>query len=163
MKKILAISDSHVNNLSQLPIELVKNLKDFDFIIHCGDFTGIEIVQELKEFKNFAGVVGNIDDFEITKILEEKVILDVNGFKIGIIHPYEGGPPVNIKARILKTFGNEKLDLIIFGHTHFAEISEFNSVKFINPGSCTGKLPALFKSYAIIEIDNEIKAKIVKY
>ncbi|MEM5874364.1 MAG: YfcE family phosphodiesterase [Candidatus Aenigmatarchaeota archaeon] len=163
MKKILAISDSHVNNLSQLPVELVQIFKDFDFIVHCGDFTGIKIVQELKEFKNFFGVVGNVDDFEISKILDKKVVFDINGFKIGIIHPYEGGPPINIKTRILKSFGNEKLDLIIFGHTHFAEISEFNSVKFVNPGSCTGKLPALFKSYAIIEIDNEIKARIVRY
>ncbi|MCS7123399.1 MAG: YfcE family phosphodiesterase [Candidatus Aenigmarchaeota archaeon] len=163
MKKILAISDSHINSLDKIPSELIKKFNEFDYVVHCGDFTTKKVVEEFKEFKNFIGTVGNVDDYEIENILEKEVVLDINGFKIGITHPYEGGPPVNIKERILKKFRNEKMDLIIFGHTHFVENSEYNSVKFVNPGSCTGKFPALFRSYAIIEIEEKINVKIVKY
>jgi len=162
MKRILAISDSHIDDINNLPKEILDSLKNFDFIIHCGDFTSINVVEDLKKIKNFYGVVGNVDEYDISTILPKREVLEIEGFKIGITHPYEGGPPIGIKERILKLFGGEKLDLIFFGHTHFAEISEYNGVKFVNPGSSTGRLPAIFKTYAIVEITDKIEAKIIR-
>lgn len=162
MKKILVISDTHYTSYTQIPSELNDIAKNFDYIIHCGDFISLEVVEFFKNnFKNFYGVVGNVDEDNILNFLDKVIVLEVRGFKVAITHPYEGGPPFGIKDRILNKIG-EKVDLVLFGHTHIAEISEYKNVKFLNPGSFSGKFPALSKTFGIVEIDNKINLKIEK-
>ena len=163
MKKILVISDSHISSFDQFPEEIKKLMNEVDLIIHCGDYTSYNVVKELKNFSNFYGVVGNADDYKIEEELNKELIIKVEKVKIAVAHPFEGGPPMGIKYKLLEKFMNEHPDIILFGHTHFAEFSEYNKIKFFNPGSSTGKLPALFKSYGLIEIERDkINAGILK-
>ena len=55
--KIGLLSDTHVSSLSSEVIERPKNL-NLDLIIHCGDYTGINVVHQLKALGTFYGVAG---------------------------------------------------------------------------------------------------------
>ena len=98
--KIIIIGDTHLNSFKKLPKEMAQAIKEGDWIIHAGDYTSIDTVEGLIRWKGdkFKGVFGNADPLSIRKILPDKVILEIKGKKIGITHPFCGGPETFIKA-----------------------------------------------------------------
>ena len=88
------------------------------------------------------------------------MVLKIKDFKIGITHPWLGGPPYGIETRIKKKF--TAVDAIIFGHTHTPKNEIINGTLFFNPGTITGKFPTQHKSIGILEVDKEIKGKKIK-
>jgi len=158
--KITVISDTHIPGRSKnLPSSLLKEIEKSDAIIHAGDFTTIETVKFLENLNEFYGVAGNMDEKEIWEYLPEKRILEIESKKIGMIHGF--GPPVGIEKKIIKRFEKESIDLIIFGHTHRAVIKNYNGILFLNPGSPTDRIFSLKRTFAVLEIKEEIKAKII--
>ncbi len=134
--KIIIIGDTHLNSFKKLPKEMGQAIKEGDWIIHAGDYTSIDTVEGLIKWKGdkFKGVFGNADPLSIREILPGKDILEIKGKKIGITHPFCGGPETFIKARVKREFKDYDVDAIVFGHTHEAEIVELNKVLLINPG-----------------------------
>ncbi|MFA5375391.1 MAG: YfcE family phosphodiesterase [Dehalococcoidia bacterium] len=133
MTRILAISDTHAKSLSALPKALLTEISDADIVVHCGDYTDISLLHELRDLaKRFVGVYGNVDDTEIRRAVPEKTTFEVGGRRIGVIHPYWGGAPFGIEEAIAKEFHN--VDIILFGHTHDARTDTIDGVTFLNPG-----------------------------
>ena len=69
--RIGVLSDTHSQELSNKLAETLQGL-DLDLIIHCGDFTGKKVVDQLNSIGKFAGVAGNMDPPEIQRILKRK-------------------------------------------------------------------------------------------
>ncbi len=160
MLKVLVVSDTHCSTLNQLPKKVIDEISKVDAIIHAGDYTSIDLVNELKSSKNFFGVYGNMDDLKIKTSLSDQLLLELNGFKIGVTHPPEGGPPFGIKKKVIAQF-DEKLDGIIYGHTHKPEIIESEGVLFMNPGSTSKPFPMCPKAMIILTISNKLEPKLV--
>jgi putative phosphoesterase len=150
--RIGVISDSHS---SSLPSELIKKLTNLnlDLIIHCGDYTDINVVQQLKGIVNFCGVAGNMDDLPIKKTLQEKEIIEVEGKKIGVFHGYG----LFTDAKLENAFKGEKIDIFLHGHTHHLRNEKKRDIYYLNPGPFP-------KSMLIINIvkDREIEVEVVK-
>jgi putative phosphoesterase len=155
--KIGVVSDTHVLRVDQLPGKLVDSLMEVDLIVHLGDYTGIELLSGLGSLGDFKGVAGNMDSSEMRASLPETEVLDVNGKKLGLIHGW--GAPWGIHEKIRDCFG--EVDAILYGHTHIASSELIDGVLFFNPGSATGKFPALQKTYGILVIDKYIQGEIV--
>jgi len=133
MTRIVAISDTHAKSLSVLPKALLTEISDADIVVHCGDYTSIALLKELRDLaRRFIGVYGNVDTIDIRQEVSKKTAFDIDGKKIGVIHPYWGGAPFGIEEAIAKEFHN--VDLILFGHTHDAWTDTINGVTFLNPG-----------------------------
>ena len=133
MTRIVVISDTHAQSLDVLPSELLAELAGTDLVLHCGDYTSIHLLAELHErAKRFIGVYGNMDPKEIRDELPDKTVVEVEGKRIGVIHPYWGGPPWGIEEDITREF--DQVDLIIFGHTHDVCNRNVGGVVFLNPG-----------------------------
>jgi uncharacterized protein len=131
--RILVISDTHAKSLSALPKALLTEISSADIVVHCGDYTSISLLQELKDLaKSFVGVYGNVDDTEIRRAVTEKTTFEVGGVRIGVIHPYWGGAPFGIEEAIAKEFTD--VGLILFGHTHDVWTGMIDGVTFLNPG-----------------------------
>ena len=160
MSKVLIISDTHCEDLRMLPSKVIEEMDKVDAIIHVGDYTTMVLVDELKTRVRFYGVHGNMDDPKVKMSLPESLVLNLEGFKIGIIHPPEGGPPYNIKRRIRERF-HEKVDAIIFGHTHKPEISSAYGILFMNPGALKGSFSHL-KSYIVLDISKRLEPHIIR-
>ncbi len=160
--RILVLSDTHIpERAKSLPRLICDELKKVDLVIHAGDFVDIEVVDLLKKYcKNVKGVCGNMDQEEIRKKFPEKDIFEINNFKIGLIHGV--GAPNKLLGIVSDIFKKDKLDLIIFGHSHSPYNSKEGNTIYFNPGSATDEIFAPYKSFGIIDIDKEIVCKIVK-
>jgi putative phosphoesterase len=158
--KIAILSDTHVKKHSDKLFKLIDNLsKEADMIIHAGDYVSSNVVSKLREHKNFVGVWGNNDKGYIRDLLKEKIIVPVEGYKIGLYHGH--GDSKNTLQRAYDEFTNDKVDIIVFGHSHQPLILTKNKVLMINPGSPSYKRREPWYSYIILEIqDNKINVQL---
>jgi uncharacterized protein len=158
--KIVVISDSHTDSIDNLPGQVLDEISGADMIIHAGDFTGKRLVDELRKIGPFRGVYGNIDGPDVRGELPAIDIVQVGDFKIGLNHPSEGGSPHTLEQRLRPKF--PEVQAIIHGHSHKTKNDFRDGVLWFNPGSATGKFPAMQKTYGILTIDNEIHGEIIR-
>lgn len=152
--KIGIISDTHMSkHFSKLKEFILKNFSDVDLIIHAGDYTSTEVITLLKAHGNFVGVYGNNDKSKLRSLVSQKQIITIENFKIGICHG--DGPQKNTIDNVTETFKDEKLDIIIFGHSHKPCIFTKEKTMYLNPGSCTSKRKEPWFSYIILELKKD--------
>ena len=157
--KILVLSDTHIPIAAHdLPRQIYKEIGDVDMIIHAGDFIDLNVLEKLKSLKETKAVCGNMDSKEIRAALNSKEIINIGKCKIGLIHGY--GAPSEIMATVRKEF--DKIDVLIFGHSHAAMNMKKDGVLYFNPGSSTDKIFASKNTYGILEItDKGIEGNII--
>lgn len=160
--KIAVISDTHIpDRYDRIPESLCEELKKVDMIIHAGDLVHLDLLEKLKSFcPNVKAVIGNMDPPEVRRELPEKEIITVGEHKIGIMHGW--GAPHRLIETLKEAFKKDNVEVIIFGHSHNSVNEERDGILFFNPGSVTDKIFAKVNSYGIIEINDEIKARIIK-
>lgn len=137
MKKIIVFSDLHIPSRANSQILQKINFRKYDYIITAGDIVDDNTYFELiNQEAGFFGVHGNMDDYFIKKKLPEKKIIDIEGIKIGLIHGHQTGM-ANPKELI--NFFEDKIDIMVFGHSHQKYDKKINGVRVINPGAlCDG-------------------------
>lgn len=160
--KIGVISDTHVpDKARQIPQKILDDFKTVDMIIHAGDLVEPGVLEQLRSVcPDVRAVFGNMDPFELRARLPKKEIIQAEKFRVGVAHGY--GHPDNLIDLMKKEFKNDKVDLIIFGHSHKPFNEKIDNIHYFNPGSATDEIFAPCRSYGIIEIKDNITAKIVK-
>ncbi|MCI0595402.1 MAG: metallophosphatase family protein, partial [candidate division Zixibacteria bacterium] len=79
--------------------------------------------------------------------------------KIGITHGF--GAPEGMVEKVQSKF-LEKVDMILFGHTHVPHSEEKDGILFFNPGSLSFNTDRRELTYAILEIkDNELAPRLI--
>jgi putative phosphoesterase len=155
--KIGILSDTHLKTIPEhLGEAIAHHFKDADMILHAGD------VVEAGVLDYFAGrvvkaVAGNMDSSILKDRNPVKMVLPIEGFKVGLIHGW--GSPVGIEDRIRGEF--EDIDILVFGHTHNATSHTKDGVLFFNPGSPTCKRFAAQNTIGILEIGERINPRII--
>ncbi|MBU3188861.1 metallophosphoesterase [Clostridium bowmanii] len=151
--KIVILSDTHVKKHNDKIFKFLDNIsKDTDMIIHAGDYVSSSVVSKLREHKNFVGVWGNNDKGYIRDLLKEKMIISVEGYNIGLYHGH--GNNKNTLESAYNQFSGDKVDIIVFGHSHQPLILTKNKILMINPGSPSYKRREPWYSYVILEIQD---------
>ncbi len=158
--KIGVISDTHIPERAlDLPKEIYTAFKNVELILHAGDLVTIDVLNSLNKISPVTAVFGNMDSPEVRNKLKEKEVISVGNFKIGLVHGE--GHPKNL-LNFVKAAFNDKLDVIVFGHSHASFNEKQEGVLFFNPGSPTDTIFSPYRSYGILEIDNDIKGTIVR-
>ena len=156
--KVGVISDTHLNGYDDRLKKVVdEHFNDVNFVIHAGDIVDLRLLDIFAD-KDVKAVCGNMDYFSVREKLPEKLILDVKGFKIGVIHGW--GAPEEVEEKVLAKL--EKVDCIIYGHTHKPANHLIDGILFFNPGSPTDKRYAASRSLGILEIDKKVSGRIIK-
>jgi len=160
--RIGVIADTHIpKQAQQLPEELLEQLGEVDFIIHAGDFEDINTLAELRSINRVIAVSGNMDSKKVKDQLSKREVLNVDHYKIGIIHGW--GDPHTLPKRLLEEFRSDSVNCVIFGHSHQVYNESIDGVLMFNPGSPTDTMYAHFKSFGILETSPEgIKGEIVR-
>ncbi len=160
--KIGVISDTHIpDKAGDIPNKVLDEFKGVDMIIHAGDLVNLSVLEKLENVcSNVKAVWGNMDYAEVKEKLPEKQLIDVQGYKIGVMHGY--GAPNKLIDILTPIFKDTPVDLIIFGHSHTPVNEKRGKILFFNPGSPTDKIFAPYNSFGIIEITDKIDARIVK-
>ena len=159
--KIGVIADTHIPIFAKkLPQKVHDYFQECDLIIHAGDAVTMFAIDELKDIAETKAVYGNMDSLEMKQNLPDKLILDVAGKKVGVIHG--SGPAFRVQQIAEETFAG-KTDIVIFGHSHMPVNEKKNGVLFFNPGSATDHTSSQNCSFGIIEINgDDVRAEIVE-
>jgi hypothetical protein len=150
--RIGVLSDTHISSIENLPKKLINSLSTVDLIIHAGDFTSMEVLNGLKELGKLKAVQGNMDSTKIKSTLPVKEIIKVGNKTIGITHG--SGSPWRIEHRVRKIFDPDKVDIIIYGHSHESQNKVMEGILFFNPGKAS-------RSFGILTIEEEVRGEII--
>jgi hypothetical protein len=159
--KIGVLSDTHLTRYNlQLPQQLIEDFKGADLILHAGDLVDLSVLERLKELAPVKAVFGNMDHLDVRKTLPEKEIIQVGKLKIGLIHGW--GPPDGLIKLVMNVFKEQRLDAIIYGHSHRPDIEKIGETLFLNPGSPTDKIFAPYNSYGLLQTKDKLTGQIIR-
>lgn len=153
------ISDTHS---IKIPAPVLVRFKTVDLIVHAGDICDVETLKSLQQIAPTKAVQGNMDQAAIKKELPIRESFTCGHFRIGITHGHIGEGRDALK-NAAASFKHDKMDVIIFGHTHQALNERVGDTLFFNPGSPNDSVRSKFDSYGLISIEGDkMKAEIVK-
>ena len=150
--RIAVLADTHVKTLEHLPKKMIDAISTVDLIIHAGDFTDLQVLKELKQLRGVKAVQGNMDSIELKTILPVKEIVEIENKRIGVTHG--SGSPWGIEERVRKMFESNRIDIIVYGHSHQSQNKVIDDILLFNPGKAT-------ESFGILTIDEEAKGEII--
>lgn len=157
--KIGVIADTHLKGPHPGLNRAVDHyFSDADLVLHAGDVIAPEVLHVFGDMPLHV-VSGNWDGKKGQSNFPEKKLLEVKGFKIGLIHGW--GPPFGLDKRVASQFRG--VDCIVFGHSHWTMNSMKDGVLYFNPGTFRGDLFSLWrKTIGILWVDDQIRGEIIR-
>jgi uncharacterized protein len=131
----------------RLPDECRRLLEAADLIVHVGDLTGAEMLEELRRLGPVAAVHGNMDEPALKAALPERLVVEAEGLAIGLVH--DPGPAAGRHERLAAGFPG--CHLVTYGHTHLPEVTKAGEAWIVNPGSPTERRRAPARTMAVVE------------
>jgi putative phosphoesterase len=130
-----------------------------DLILHAGDFTYPEVLEELESLgPPVEGVHGNVDVDELRQRLPEARVVNAGGARIAMVH--DAGPSYGRLERMRARFPDA--DAVVFGHSHIPLHEERDGFQIFNPGSPTDRRRQPNHTMGVAEIeDGRVRFKLV--
>ena len=147
--RILVVSDTHGRN--KIFKKLLEKEAPFDMLIHCGDIQGdIYAVTGTSPAYQIYAVKGNCD----YRDYPSEILIGSVGHLILVTHGHEIGYNVRYSNTGLYAAAERNgADIVLYGHTHIAEIDEHNGIFIMNPGSLTLPRGQKEPTYGILELE----------
>ena len=152
--KVGVISDTHNPSVgAEPPAEVATAFRGVDVILHAGDIYVPSCLDWLEEIAPvYAVELGANSHFkDDPRVADKSRVLNLQGHTIGIIHDLlvpgmaqevtefsplsRHFPPEADLSAVLETVFGAPVDIVIFGHTHYPVVEEFQGVLMVNPGS----------------------------
>lgn len=150
MVRIGVLSDTHVPTRAKaLPPVLFEAFRGVAMILHAGDLTTRDVLDELEAIAPVHAVRGNVDPPEVARLLPARRVIEVEGVKIGLIHG-DGPSRAKTPERALKAF--DGVQCVVFGHTHIPLCERRGGVLLFNPGSPTDRRGQPRYSYGFLTV-----------
>ena len=131
---IALLGDTHLpKGRRRLPDDCLRVLGAADLILHVGDFVAASVLAELQELAPVEAVHGNVDEQALRASLPERLVVEAEGVRIGLVH--DAGRRAGREARLRSWF--PECDLIGYGHSHLPEVKRDGGTWIVNPGSPT--------------------------
>lgn len=147
---------------SHLPEALKLGLQQADLILHAGDWTSLDVVDQLLNYAPVYGVAGNNDGAELAKRWGYSRIVECEGKRIGLVHGH--GRSGTTERRAMDAFTGQMVDAIVFGHSHVPLCKKQNGILMFNPGSPTDKRRQPTYSYGVLELSKgSLQGRIVYF
>lgn len=111
-------------------------LEPVDVIWHAGDFGGgMELAQEIADFKPLVGVAGNCDSHELRFIHPMHRFFECEGMKVLMTHI--GGYPGRYDPRARRLIDEYRPDIFVCGHSHILKVvrDTKRNMLVLNPGA----------------------------
>jgi putative phosphoesterase len=146
---VAVVSDTHIPRGSRrLPDACLRVLAKADVILHGGDVTGASFLVELRGLAPLHAVAGNMDDAELRATLPERLVVELPGARIGMVH--DAGPRAGRAERLATAFAG--CDAVVYGHTHVPETSRRGDLWILNPGSPTERRRSPTRSMLVLDV-----------
>jgi uncharacterized protein len=147
---VAVIADTHLPRGSRaLPPECVRRLAAADLILHAGDHSSVVSLEALRALgPPVEAVFGNADEPPLRAMLPEKLLVEADGVRIGVVH--DAGLRVGREERLARRFPG--CEVVIYGHTHLPQVERRAGVWILNPGSPTERRRAPMRSMLELRI-----------
>ncbi len=157
--EIAIISDTHLPRGSRaLPAACVERLARADLIVHAGDFSRIEILEQLRTHGPVVGVFGNTDDALLRAVLPEATHIAAGARKLAVVH--DGGPSQARLRRLRARF--PEADAVVFGHSHIPSHERADDgFQIFNPGSPTDRRSQPRHTMGVCHADDELTFELI--
>lgn len=157
------LADTHLLEFWQASVladQLVAGpFSQVDAILHAGDMTNPDLEFCFTDIPFYA-VQGNMD--EPRSGLSLKRVIEFGSYRIGLIHGW--GAPGAVAGNVHAEFAEERLDVLVFGHSHTPFLSYVGERLLFNPGSATDhRGHAAACSVGLLELGDKIDAKHVYF
>ncbi|MBP2071133.1 MULTISPECIES: metallophosphoesterase [Thermoanaerobacterium] len=148
--RLFVTSDTH--GMIQSVRNILKNLKNIDYIIHLGDYyrDAIELNREFGIPTLY--VYGNCDFGDKEKY--EKII-DIDGRRILLTHGHKYYVKFE-KSIIIEKAREYGVDAVFYGHTHVPLVYNDGDMIVLNPGSPSMPREGSSRTVSIVNIENGI-------
>ncbi len=91
------------------------------------------MLEDLRALAPVAAVHGNMDEPALRETLPERLVVESEGHRIGLVH--DPGPANGRHERLRSWFPG--CDVVVYGHTHRPEVERSGDTWIVNPGSPT--------------------------
>jgi putative phosphoesterase len=133
----LVTADTHwVSGGRALPPWLLAAAARADAIVHAGDLVDPALLEILAARAPTWAVAGNGDPAGDPRLPAGR-LLELDGLRIGVTHGHLGPPGATTPQRAAAAFAGQRVDLVIFGHSHQPLFAQRGSLWLLNPGSPT--------------------------
>jgi|SRR3972149_6746553 len=154
-KTVGLIADTHVPARARcIPKMVFKIFENADFIVHAGDLVRLSVIDELEQLAPVLAVHGNMDGPEVSGALPKINSLKIYGWKIGVMHD-----PNTLfgRGKMREIAKQNGFNVLVYGHTHNANVKWEGTTLYINPGSPTNPMSSFINkpSVALLKITKE--------
>jgi uncharacterized protein len=148
---IAIVADTHLPRGSRvIPDACIERMRAADLILHGGDLSTAEVLEELRALgPPIAAVHGNIDSADLRRLLPERQVVDAAGVRIGLVH--DAGPARSRLRRMRMAFPD--CDAVVFCHSHIPLHEQEGGFQIFNPGSPTDRRRQPRHSMGIAHVD----------
>lgn len=148
---IAAIADTHLpRGARRIPDACLERLADADLILHAGDFSTTQVLDEIEAIgPPVRAVHGNVDCAELCRRLPDALELDAEGARIAMVH--DAGPAKGRIGRMRARFPDAAV--VVFGHSHTPLHEQRDGFQIFNPGSPTDRRRAPAHSMGFATVD----------
>ena len=157
--KFVVLSDTH-GDISAAA-NVLDNLKnEVDGVIHLGDMDNDAIRLE-NRYKDlvFYYIKGN-NEFGSFSPAERLIILE--GFRVFMTHGHKYRVYFDL-LRLYYAAEEREADVVLFGHTHSSFCKRDGRILFLNPGSISFPRSGKYKTFAILDINEDRLPKAAVY
>jgi hypothetical protein len=129
------LSDTHLPGERRTLWDEVRTaFQGVDLILHGGDIVHPGVLDWLQEIAPVLAAQGNNDHGWGDPRMAPVQMLEIDGWRVGMVHDME--PEDRPIDYLIKTYlKNERVDVIVTGHTHFERLDYREGVLQINSGS----------------------------
>ncbi len=154
--RVIVVSDSHGEKKNVLSVSKIAREENVNKIIHLGDdYDDADFLVE--QGIQLERVPGVYSAYYAEKDVDNRKIVEFEGWKLLLTHTkekHENDLPDDISPEDMVR--DNKVNIVLYGHTHIPAIAKQGNVYLINPGHLKSTDKKGFEpSYAILDIDKQ--------
>ncbi len=149
--EVIVLADSHLTRgLGTIGDQVLEAVRHADAVVHAGDVTSRQALEELQRMTKTYAVLGN-NDRELAGLLPETLLFELEGVRLALVH--DSGPAKGRVTRLHRRFPDA--DLVIFGHSHVPidEVGNEGQILF-NPGSATQRRSQPHRTFGRLRLEH---------
>jgi uncharacterized protein len=147
--EVIVLADTHLTGgFATVGDQVLEAVAEADVVVHAGDVTSRQALNELQTLAETYAVLGN-NDHDLKGTLPESELFELAGLRIALVH--DSGTKNGRAARLHRRFPDA--ELIIFGHSH-VPINEpgLHGQVLFNPGSATQRRAQPHRTFGRLHI-----------
>ena len=130
-------------------------------ILHAGDLVSSGVLDQLSDLVPTYAVHGNQDSPTARTRLPSHRTVTLGNLTIGIVHGHEG-TGMYTEDRAFNAFASQRVDVIVFGHSHQPMNMKREGILMFNPGSPVAGRGGQGNTYGVLELGESVGSKIVR-